>query len=351
MTGALYVGRAALVATLVGATGARAERAAEPTAADTSAASARASAEALFQEGVQLSEQNRLPEACEKFEASEALDVAVGTLLRLADCRERTGRLASAWSRFREAGSLAQAQGMPDRARIAAVRSAALEPKLTRLTIDVAEPAPEGLTLKLDETTVPRASWGSPLPLDAGTVDVQATAPGYEPYRRYVEIPEGQGARVRITIPKLQPERTKSAQPRQIIVRSAAPERAPAPAMVPDNRGYAARVAGVSLVVMGGAGALTAGGLAIAAKKRSDAAREHCAEGRQSCTPRGVQLRDDADRLANYAVLSAAVGGSLLLSGVVVYLLAPSDSRREALSLRILPDAHGGVALRATAAF
>src|SRR3954466_12003082 len=73
-----------------------------------------AAAEALFEEGVNLSERGAYAQACEKFEASEALAVAVGTLLRLGDCYEKTQRLASAWSRFREAASLAQAQAIPE---------------------------------------------------------------------------------------------------------------------------------------------------------------------------------------------------------------------------------------------
>lgn len=293
--------------------------------------SARASAEALFEEGVRLSEQNQLEEACKKFEASEALDVAVGTLLRLADCRERTGRYASAWARFREAGSLAQTQGMTERARIAAVRSAALEYKLARVVLQVPPSPPTGYTVKLSDVTVPSASWGSALPLDPGTVRVEATAPGHVPYRRYVAIPAEEGARVKVALPPLEPE--PPPRVRNIVVRSAPPE-APAPPPRPPaadpNRGYAARVIGLSLAATGGVGLAAGGVLGVIASRRED---------------------DDSERLTTYAATSAAVGGGLLVAGLVVYFTAPTGPSEERVALRVAPDGQGGFSLAAAGTF
>jgi serine/threonine-protein kinase len=307
------------------------------------AASSRAAAETLFEEGVRLAEQGRMEDACRKFEASEGLDVAVGTLLRLADCRERTGRLASAWARFREAGSLAETLGMTERARIAAVRSAALEPKLTRLRLQVPADAPEELVLTIDGTAVPRASWSSSLPVDPGTLSVEASAPGYLPYRRYVAIPSEESSRVDVTIPRLERRRTP-------VLRS---ERtSPAALRVSDeDRGYAARVMGVSLLVAGGVGLATSGALALVAQQRNDDSLEYCPNDPTHCAPRGVQLRSDAGRLADYATVAAAVGGGLLVTGLVVYVAAPSGEPRERVSLGVVPAGAGGVGLRAAGAF
>lgn len=346
MTRASWLASSALAALLSNAPVALAQEA----AASATAASARASAEALFEEGVRLSEQNQHEEACRKFEASEALDVAVGTLLRLADCRERTGKYASAWARFREAGSLAETQGMKDRARIAAVRSAALEPKLARVVLQVPSSPPAGYTLRLGDLTVPSGSWGTPLPLDPGTVSIEATAPGYVSYRRYVAIPAEPGARMKISIPPLeahQPERVRS-----IIVRSEAPApapEAPKPTPTPDgNRGYAARVIGLSLAATGGVGLAAGGVLAVIAKRRHDDSRPHCPS---ECSPRGAQLRDESERLATYATVSAALGGGLLLTGLFVHFTAPSEPSRERLALGVSPDGRGGLAFQAAGSF
>src|SRR6187549_3979092 len=64
-------------------------------------------AESQFNEGRKLMEGGRPKEACPKFESSQRLDPALGTLLNLADCYERIGLLASAQRRFLEAAQAA----------------------------------------------------------------------------------------------------------------------------------------------------------------------------------------------------------------------------------------------------
>jgi len=60
-------------------------------------------------------------------------DPAVGTLLYLAECLEKSGRTASAWATFREASSAARASGQAERARIGQERASKLESRLVRL--------------------------------------------------------------------------------------------------------------------------------------------------------------------------------------------------------------------------
>src|SRR5436305_1114019 len=92
-------------------------------------------AESLFREGKRLMKDHQIAAACEKFEASERLDESVGTLLNLADCREKAGQLATAWADFLKAASVARASGDGSRESEAKVRAKALEPRLSYLTI------------------------------------------------------------------------------------------------------------------------------------------------------------------------------------------------------------------------
>src|SRR5438132_9428411 len=99
------------------------------------AQSGKAAAEALFEEGRKLMADGKAAEACPKFEASEQLDPSSGTLLNLANCYEKQGRTASAWATYKEAASLANANGRSDHLGVAQKRADALAPKLSRVTV------------------------------------------------------------------------------------------------------------------------------------------------------------------------------------------------------------------------
>jgi hypothetical protein len=337
------------------------------TAAPTGALADTAAAEALFDEGIALYERGQVAAACEKFEASESQDVAVGTLLRLGDCYERTGRLASAWARFREAGSLAQTQGMADRVRIASIRSRSLAYRMGRMTIVVPQPLPAGFHVELDGVAVSTASFGTPLPVDAGSLVLRAAAPGFVPIERRVSVPNTDSARVKVTLPPLQPDPALATggAPRTMVVRmapvAAAPDPPPAPRVTPrpppapapkEDRGYGTRVAGISLAALGGLGLATSGVLAIFAKKRNDASRQYCPDEEDVCTRHGLELRHEAGKLADTATISAAVGGGLLATGLLVYWAAPRAGQSEQLALQLEPEVGaGGVTLRARGSF
>ena len=300
-------------------------------------------AEALFEAGVSLSERGMWSQACAKFEASEELDVAVGTLLRLADCYERTRRLASAWSRFREAASLAQAQTMPERARIAEIRAEALRWKMARLTVNVPSSAPAGYSVQLNGSLVPRASWGSGLPIDSGSFTLEASAPGYVTFRRKVAVPSVEAARVQLTVPRLDAQPVLAPPPARFVRQTVhrVPAAASASGQQPrlEDRGYAARVVGATFAAVGGAGLATSGVLAVLAAKRSEHSLDHCGDDGQSCTPRGAELRHEADKLEKAAMVSAAAGGGLLVTGFVVYTTAPRGHAAEHVSISAVPDA------------
>jgi hypothetical protein len=161
-----------------------------------------AAAEALFREGRSLLEQGQLAAACEKLEASNALEASSGTLLNLADCRLKQGRTATAWAHFLSAERLAQAQSRPEQAGEAKRRASELESRLSTLTL-LAPAAPSGLEVRRAGQPVLAASFGSRVPVDPGLVTVEASAPGYEAARLEVTIGGPADHRV-LEIPKLQ---------------------------------------------------------------------------------------------------------------------------------------------------
>ena len=131
----------ALLATVATSTSARAAdpKAAAPRASEGASVSTdnRALAEVLFFTARGMMEAQRYPEACQKLAESYRLDPAAGTLLNLAVCHEKQGRIASAWGEFTQSANDAKHAGRADREELAREHAAALEPDLPMMTIEV----------------------------------------------------------------------------------------------------------------------------------------------------------------------------------------------------------------------
>src|SRR5258705_5565961 len=146
-----------------------------------------AGARILFDENRRLAAEGKYDRACPKFEESQRLDPGMGTLFNLADCWEHLGRTASAWVRFREVADAASRTGQADREKIARARAVALEPKLSRLLIEVK--AGSDVEVMKDGASFGMARWGAPFPIDPGTHTIEARAPAKQAWKKTVEIP------------------------------------------------------------------------------------------------------------------------------------------------------------------
>ena len=161
----------------------------------------RAAAQALFDQAVQLRDEGQISEACAKFEESLRLDPGVGTRFNLADCMERDGRFATAWSHFLEVVAATEMAGQGDRADVARARAKKLEPKLSKLQLTPTSPV-TGMAIKRNGIVVGQAQWDTAVPVDAGTYAIEATAPGKRPWSGTVTV-EGEGKVVRFEVPAL----------------------------------------------------------------------------------------------------------------------------------------------------
>ncbi len=158
-------------------------------------------AEALFRQGRELMNEGNYDAACPKFAESHRLDPGGGTLLNLAVCHEGQGKLATAWAEFQEALALARADGREDRTSLAEQRIAAIEPQLARLTVTLPSHAPEDTVVSVNGTPLGQAAWGSPMPVDAGTVSVEASAPGRRKFTKSIEVSDAEN--VVVEVPEL----------------------------------------------------------------------------------------------------------------------------------------------------
>ncbi len=311
--------RAAVVAmVMAGATPARADDAAPD-------ARTRSLAESLFRDGKALLEAGKYAEACPKLEESQRLDPGGGTLLNVALCHERMGRVASAWAEYREALAIARRDGREDRASLAVERIAAIEPTVPWLRVVVAEDAPGDLAVSVDGRALPRAAWGTAAAIDPGGHDVVASRGSIEFHRAHVQTDVGSGT-TSVEIPRapeappveVSPKDERPIPPRLEVTKRAAPTTEPAPESGPEPQ----RIVGIVMTTLGAATAAVGGGAGIAAIVKHSESDDLCLNG---CTKEGKALEDEAFTASVVSTAGFAVGLPLAAAGILVWVTAPSD--------------------------
>jgi hypothetical protein len=299
----------------------------------------RPAAEAAFRKGKDLLAAGKVADACASFEQSQKLDPQLGTEYNLALCNERLGKLASAWAAFSE---LSARDTNARRKADAAKRARALEPRLTRMLLAPAEPVP-GLVITQDGADV-TVLVGVASPVDPGTYQFSARAPGYRTWTQPVAV-GGEGKTVKVDIPVLDTDPTAPpsapadpAQPRPAtpIVDDAAP-----------GRGSSRRWIGLGV----GAGGVVSVGVGLVfglqARSLNSDAEDLCGGSTSSCNPDRLDEASDKvdDAKGKGMIANVAVGVGLVAvgAGLYLYLTAPSgeDERAAALTPVIGDDQLG----------
>jgi hypothetical protein len=292
-----------------------------------------AEAEVLFREGRKLIKQGKIAAGCDKLAASERLEPSIGTLLNLGDCREKLGKLASAWATFRKAEGMAKRSGGDDRRKAEAKKRAAqLEPNLANLVIQV-DLQLDGLNVKRDGLPIERGAWNTAVPVDPGSYAIVVEAPGHKPWRTEVTVLH-KSKRV-VVVPTLE----------RVFVRPPAPAVEPASALVAQSlvTQPRARVAmrmrtsepssftaerklGVVLGVVG-AGAIGAGiYYGMQASDLSGDADARCPL--LVCSdPEGLRLNNRAQSAATRANIFYVAGGISVATAVVLFIVGGPEQR------------------------
>jgi len=167
-----------------------------------------------------------------------------------------------------------------------------------------------GLSVRLGENTIPPQSWGAPIPVDAGVQRVSASAEGYDSWSTDIDASRGEGQQFRVTVPTLSPSA------------SGRPARARA-------RGNGYRTAGVVTGSVGLAG--LGAGAVLSAMSHNASEPKSCANGAAQCTPSSA----NQNALSNAATVSYALGGTLLATGVTLFVLAPGPDGKQQNALRV----------------
>ncbi len=323
-------------------------------AAPARAQSSSAPARVLFREARALMDKGRFEEACPKLEESLRLDHGMGTQFNLAHCWEQLGRTASAWGLFLDVASAANASGQSKREKAARQRATALEPQLSRLRIDVPHDIP-GLTVTRSGEVVGEAGWGTAMPVDPGTYQIEAAAPGRKPWSTEVVVFVAGGTES-VSVPELQDD-TPAPPPEKKI-----PDARPEPIVEKDSAGLSTgRIVTSTLLAALGAGGVAVGAIyGLKAKSETDAALALCVGGpsanvcnRDSELPNfdgGVAERDErqehvdnSERAALFAYVGWGAAAAGLVGSAIVLLTAPDGAEvldapaEESASVRLEP--------------
>lgn len=315
-----------------------------PMVASAQGVETKVAAEALYDQARKLVSEGEFTAGCAKFEQSQRLDPGIGTLLYLADCYEKAGRIASAWATFREGASQAKAAGQTDRAASGESRAAALERRLSRLELRVAPENVdrEGFVIRRGGIAVPKSVWGVSVPVDGGEWLIEASAPGARAWSMKIVVAVEHDAAT-LVIPALEAEPSAPLAP-SVEAQPPAPAVAPAPAPRRDAAPAGQTQRAVGLVV-GGVGIIgvgLGGYFGLRAFGKNSDAKEIC--GGAVCRDRrGVTLTDEARDAAVLSNVLFGAGLAAVAGGAVVYLTAPT---RETSALLLAPrvaKSSGGV--------
>jgi hypothetical protein len=266
-----------------------------------------AMARALFDEGRKLMEVGQYSAACPKFEAARHVFASTGVLMNLADCYDKTGRTASAWTTFGDAASVASRAGRQGDEIEAKRRQGILEPHLSRLTLRVTHEVP-GLTLEDDGVTIPRGAWNVPIPVDPGPHELTAEAPDRQSWKKSFEV-SGTAQATTVEVPELLGQQAGAAPTRPPVPGPAEPQRTPG--NVEHWVGFAVGAAGVAAMATGGV-------IGLVAKAQDNAAAA------EQGTAAGYSGSVHAVHLADAGTVVFVAGAIVGAVGLAIWLIPPS---------------------------
>jgi hypothetical protein len=149
-----------------------------------------ARADALFEEGRELSAKGDHAAACAKFEESQKIRPGIGTLFNLADCHEKQGNVVLAYNEYVEVAERTKVALQADREKVARERIAQLEPQIGRIALETPVVAGD-LVIQIDGVDIPAEAWKRPIGVPPGEHVVKYGKRGGELKEQKVTAPAG----------------------------------------------------------------------------------------------------------------------------------------------------------------
>ncbi|MFN0247726.1 MAG: hypothetical protein ACKV2T_12640 [Kofleriaceae bacterium] len=274
-------------------------------------------ADKLFQKAKKLHAEKKFAEACPMYEEVDKLDPAVGSKVNAAKCYEDWGRLATAYTWYIAADTLAT-ETKDERGPKIRELIEELDINVPRMTIKIPEGAdPDVLdTLTLDGQPVAESWYNTQQRIDPGPHVLEFVVEGQRK-KKMAPVELGGESELSLDIP-IGPG--KKPRKKKNVVVDPPPSVVVAPDPGKTRRYLAYGVGGAGVVAIGVASVMTLS----ARGKYNDALEEHCMGSTSGCNATGFRITRDARSTANVATVITLVGVAAIAGGIVLYLTAPS---------------------------
>lgn len=289
---------------------------------------------ALYAEGVGAATAGRWADAKERFAAVLAIRVSPKVLFSLAQTEEHLGQVASASADYGRALDGAKAAGTSDVVVAAEQARKAIAPRVPHVRVHVDGARAPAATLDGQPIAV-----NTDVAVDPGPHRVVVSAPGMREASAMVTISERQDLEVPIRLQAV-------GEPVVMEPIVSTPVSLPsAPKETVGPRAGPWRAIGVVVTAVGVVGLGVGTYFGIDAKSKNDQSNTSGCVG-DNCTPAAAQIRRDALWSASASTAAFIVGGVVAATGIVVWLVAPSNDKARVGVTPVALGAGGGLVVR-----
>lgn len=300
-------------------------------------------ADALFQSAREAMTRSDYATACVRFAESHRLDPAPGTLLNLAQCEEKRGRLATSLAHLTVA-----LEALPKddfRQAYAREQVALLRRRVPTVTVSVVRDG-AAVVVTRNDAEIRDASWGVGLPVDPGPHVFVVRAEGREDVRQEIVVREGEQASVTLHVGE------PKGKPRSIV--GGPPSPSPTPVVRPTAASAGSgpsdpprlpRIFAIGSFAVGGAGVITGAVTAVLFASAASTYEAHC-DG-TGCDPEGLAAADRGKTLGVISPIAFGVGALGAAAGTYFLFFA----KRSRTGSRVVPAVNanaGGLSLTGT---
>lgn len=304
-----------------------------------------AAANQLFDEAKALMEANKVAEACGKFEASFDADPQLGSLMNLADCLERDGRVASAYGRWADAIEFALRKG-DDRVEYARDRQEAIAPLLSFVTVKAVGSGPDLVVYK-GNSKLSVGAFGSALPSNPGETVIQVVRGEDVLWETKILLQEKEQKTVDVPLGEIAAQNPVTVRKRTDVGENRMAASAQTEGFWSKLRIAGFAVGGVGVLGLGAGFAV--GGIAMSKGSDIDAQCTDFVGETRYCTEAGQQAVEDARTLAQVSTWTLVGSGIVTAVGITLIIAAPNDYQKLEERAQLVPwfsDDGGGAALR-----